>query len=397
MTQQLFRKTLRYIRNVMHYGQTISYVNNVNNEKRLSNIDDFNFETFRTNTLNFVSCMSVDNKGIRFRYSASCSRSTLYASAYACMIYSFFDKLKTLDENKKREWLDYFDHFQNQDDGLFYDQVIANDIYHDSDWWGGRHLALHMISAYTALDGKPKYKFKFLSDYYDIKYMKSWLDEFNWESDNIGSGDIDNKIMNVGALLQYQRDMWNDTEAEYSVNYLKEYLLKKINIKTGLWGNFDTNDANQRSRMIQFAYHIFSLFFYDGYYLFDHDKIIAATLNTQNTLGGYGVKINSSACEDIDSIEILMRLFPYASENNKEKILASLKESFTWICLNQVDGGGFVFRLNEEFIYGCNEMSSLPNAGSMFATWFRTLAIAHLYNFIFIKNFYIIRAPGLVY
>ncbi len=66
-----------------------------------------------------------------------------------------------------------------------------------------------------------------------------------------------------------------------------------------------------RSRIVRFVYHLLVIFFYDGDYEFDWFKIVDLVLVTQNNLGGYGVKSNSSVCEDIDSIDILLRAFPY--------------------------------------------------------------------------------------
>ena len=47
--------------------------------------------------------------------------------------------------------------FQSEDNGLFYEPVIKNTSFNDSDWWGDRHLALHAVSAYCTLGAIPKY------------------------------------------------------------------------------------------------------------------------------------------------------------------------------------------------------------------------------------------------
>ena len=117
-------------------------------------------------------------------------------------------------------------------------------------------------------------------------------------------------------------------------------------------------------------------------------------LATQNQLGGYGVKLNSSACEDIDSIEPLIRLTKI-NDYKRLIIKQSLHRALPWLLTNMNEDGGFVFRRNEAFVYGHEEMSSGVNESSMFATWFRTLCLAYLINYLNSKSVYQLnRVPG---
>jgi len=234
-----------------------------------------------------------------------------------------------------------------------------------------------------------------LEGYYDPDVMRDWLDQYDWSRASIGKDDPDNKIMNIGCLLQYQRDAWNDDKAGIAVENLKAYLRKKLNSEIGMWGGFSPEDKYQRSHMVQFAYHLFSIFFYDGDFDFDANRIVRIVLRTQNRFGGFGVPPNSSACEDIDSIDLLIRFHPFVSADLQKQIEAVLEKAFSWVMLNQVEDAGFVFRLNEEFIYGHHEMSSAPGEGAMLATWFRTLSILYLVRFLGTSSgFKLTRCPG---
>lgn len=357
--------------------------------------DSFKFEDFKRDIIKFVRSNQVNETHYLHKYSASCKKPTLYASAYALMILSLLGELEKLSDAKKEEWRNYFDSFQNESDGLFHDPAVQNDIYNDIDWWGARHLALHMISAYTDLGYRPRYPFAFLKKYYEPDAIAEWLDQFDWQSDSIGTKDVDNKIMNIGCLLQYQRDYWGDTAAGLAIEFLKKYLRSKLNKQTGMWGFFDINNPHQRSRMVQFAYHLFQLYFYDDDYVFDNDEIIHLTLKTKNKLNGFGVKLNSSACEDIDSIDTLIRMQKNTSVNIQNEVRESVKKSFNWVLTNQVEDGGFVFRLEEPFVFGSVETSSNKNEGAMLPTWFRTLSIAYMANFLNgNSNFQITNCPG---
>jgi hypothetical protein len=345
----------------------------------------------------FLDSVQISQEPWVYKYSLECSKPTLYSSAYACMIKSMLGTLPASNE-VLIQWADYFNSFQDADDGLFYDPVIINEIFSDSDWWGGRHLALHMVSAYTALKMRPKKPFSFLSVYYDCKKVDEWLDQFNWDSCDIGISDIDNKIMNIGCLLQYQRDAWNDSHAGKTIVYIKQKLKSKINPSLGVWGSFDARNPSELSRMVQFAYHLLPIFFYDKDFSFDCDKIAGLALKTQNKVGGFGVPLNSSACEDIDSIYLLICLYPYVTNKLKVQIYSSLQKGYLWVLANQVEDGGFVFRLLEPFTYGSDQMRSLQNQGALFPTWFRMLCIAHLVNFLERNEQYKIeKSPGLVF
>jgi len=363
--------------------------------KREASPDAFDFESFKESVMGFIGSKQEERNSQKYRYSQTSQSVSLYASAYACMTRSILGKGPDLSASDRAAWIDYFDSFQNCSDGLFYDPALVNDIYAESDWWGARHLALHMISAYTDLGGRPRHPFYFLEPYYDEGFVQSWLSQYDWGSAAIGKEDPDNKIMNIGCLLQYQRDAWDDPKAGAALEFIKAYLKQQINPSTGMWGGFNPQDKHQRSRMVQFAYHLFPIFFYDGDFSFNAERIVELVLQTQNRFGGYGVALNSSACEDIDSIDILIRFHPYVNKDLQERIDVSLRSAMSWVLANQVNDGGFVFRLYESFRYGSDNTSSKSNEGAMFPTWFRTLSLAYMTRFLSIENgFVVTRCPG---
>ncbi len=355
----------------------------------------FDFELTRHRVLGFINLLKIPGSLFKYKYASKSSKATLYGSVYACMILGMLDEIKKLTDKEKIIWRNYFDSFQNKEDGLFYDPVVMNEIYSDADWWGARHISLHMISAYSHLGFKPKYKFKFLKPYHKEGGISEWLDCHDWKSVLIGRDDLDNKIMNIGCLLQYQRDTWGDELSAKALKELKSYLKRIINPKTGMWGGFDADNPEERSRMVQFAYHLFPIFFYDGDYDFDCERIVHNVLRTKNKLGGFGVKFNSSACEDIDSIDLLIRLEKYCSPKTQAEINNVITQAFKWVMQNQVDDGGFVFRLEEPFIYGNSETSSYKNEGAMMPTWFRTLSLAYMVSYLkYPSSFKLVSCPG---
>lgn len=366
----------------------------VNIRKRIASysLSDFSKEKLKNKTLSFVNSMKIGS-GFEYKYSKSCSKPNIYSSAYACIMQSFFGKIENLSSKQKEDWAEYFNSFQNENDGLFYDSSLDNTIYEKADWWGARHVLVHLINAYIVLGKRPKYQFLFLNKYYDINYLEEWLSEQNWNGAFSHANDFDNKLMNIVSAMQYQRDYWQDEKASKAVKFIQGYLLKKINPNTGMWGNYNISDKKELSRMVQFAYHLFTFFFYDGIDLKNKERIIDLTLKTQNKFGGFGFALNSSACEDIDSIYILINISKLTSYRKKE-IESALKKAFIWVLVNQNEDGGYTFKLNESFVYGHEQMTSKINESAMFPTWFRSLALIYLSDYLEISEFSIIRSPG---
>lgn len=358
----------------------------------LKNAIHFSFENQKEKTLKFVSQMQTSNE-FEYKYSPSNKVPSIYNSVYACMILSMYGEIKKMDTLTKKKWISYFDSFQDPNTGFFVDDRIVNKNWKTINWWGAKHLCPQVISVYTAFGAKPKHEFIWVKKYYDINLLQSLLDTCDWDSAIPDENDIDNEIMNLGAILQYQRDFFNDQQAGKAVVFLKDYLKSKINASTGMWGGYNVNDKAELARMIQFSYHLFRIFFYDNEALINEKKLIDLILKSQSSNGGWGMKINSSACEDIDAIDILI----YASNRTdyrKEDIKKAITLSLIFILANQNEDGGFVFRRDEPFTYGTSVMSSGRNESAMFPTWFRSLCIAYMCNFLGIANYDIVHCPG---
>lgn len=351
---------------------------------------NFDFEKIKNETLSFVKNMRVNDSFVKYKFAPSQQKENIYSSVYACLIYDMYGEIEKLTDAQKQEWVDYFDSFQNPNDGLWYDTNLKNQHYDDSDWWGARHLAIHMIAGYTALGSKPKYKISYVEKYYDKSYLYSWLGSFDWNGFFDHSNDVDNKIMNIAVIMQYNRDFFDDMEAREAMNNLYDYLDSKVNPLTGMWGKCDIKNPFELSRSVQFAYHLLMPYFYDKREVLYKEKILNLTLKTQNKLGGYGQKLNSSACEDIDSVDLLIHL----SDSHNIEVKQSLKKAFAWILSNQNSDGGFVFRRNEPMWYGHEIMTAKINESHLFASWFRTMSIAKVSNYLKYNYYKINKAPA---
>lgn len=343
----------------------------------------FDFDHLQATTLKYVESMALHPGGIEFRYASKCEKPTLYSSIYACLSYSLYGKLLGQPEARLQNWLDYFDRHQSAEDGLFRDPVVAGKQFDECEWWGAKHLAGHIIMAYAALGKRPKHPFRLLRCYYEKDYLRRWLIQLRDSKEFI---DASNEIMNVGTLLQYQRDQFEDDGAANAVQAMLQWLTEEMDPDTGLWWKGPHSTPREISHAVQGAYHIQPLFQYDNLTLPHAEKMLQFVLRTQNALGGFGIELNSTGCEDIDSIYPLVT---YGGRSLRpQDVRRALSRSLPWVLANQNPDGGFAWVLQRAFQYGHEQMATGVDESSLFGTWFRTLSLAFLVPALSLPNQY---------
>lgn len=113
------------------------------------------FHEITNKVYEFIKKRKAPGKDFKYLYAENSNQPTLYSSAYACMTLSLLGRLTDLTAGQKSRWIEYFNSYQSDADGLFYDPVVDSALFRTANWWGTRHLALHMIIAYTDLGGRP--------------------------------------------------------------------------------------------------------------------------------------------------------------------------------------------------------------------------------------------------
>ena len=339
-----------------------------------------NIAQIRGKTLRYIETMRfADRPYGRYRYAAEMPEPTVYSSTYAAMTRGLYRDLGSLSATDREQWIEYFQSHQ-QDDGLFADPLIADDgIYTgDPEWCGRRHLSCHVVVALTCLGAVAEKPARWLEPFFDRKHLTQWLEQRDWQNN---ADTVGNEVLNLGTLLQYERDFRRETRAATAMHAMLHWLsTHEISNKTGLWGGFDLTDPKGLSKAVQGAYHSWLLYFYDRRLIPYAHQVIDSVLHTENPAGGYGWGVHgrtSSACEDIDSIDPLVRL-SFLSDYRRDEILDSLRRAVPHVLANQNDDGGFAFIQGSPFCYGHPLLSSSPNGSGMFPTWFRTLTLAYL-------------------
>jgi hypothetical protein len=326
----------------------------------------------------------------QYRFAKSINQPVLYASIFAALVRHLTDDIKNIADPEKTQWIEYILSFQCSD-GLFRDPRTTNDIAETEDWWGWRHLAVLTSMALSALGAKPRYRLSWLDELARPNAMVKWLDQQDWdERVDFTSNAVQNRI----ACMQFSRDSLGENSFSPVVKEALEYLSAKCNSATGLWGRASVSSSMVLTRQVQAAYHFWLLYLYDSVDIPHRDRAIDNVLRTQSWLGGYSpVSRLSSACEDIDSIDPIVR---FGLDVHRVKCLSSLRRASAWVLFNFNPDGGAVFRRDQELVYGHALMSSASNESNIFATWFRLLSLALIDNAKPVpnKSWSFLKAPG---
>jgi len=298
----------------------------------------------------------------------------VYASAYAALTRHLFGDLESLSAVERNAWISYLQQHQS-DDGLFRDPLIACEQAEQVDWWGWRHMTLHVLMALGALGGTASKEFHSIQPFRSSGRMRQWLDGRNWKGDAAG---VSNEVQNHGTMLQYARDFQGQGWCGDALDEMYDWLDRYQDARTGCWG-YGNSTPWERSQGVQTGYHFWCLCFYDRRPIQYVDRIIDSCLSTQNRMGGYGVALNSSACEDIDSIDPLARL-SIQTDYRRDEVLDSLRRALPWVLANRNPAdGGWVFRRYQPYaIVPHKAMWAEENESFIAYTWFRSLSLAYL-------------------
>lgn len=335
------------------------------------------FDLIKDEVLSYVNDLRVSDT--EYIFSKSVTTPTIYASTYACLILGMYGQVK--DEDKEK-WKHYFDFHQNND-GFFYDVNIESKIFHDGEGWGERHLVPHVLIAYERLGMTPGKRLSFLDKYCDEIFMNQWLENLDFTH----PWGTSNKIMNLLCSLQYARDRMGE-ETQPAIEQIEKFLMQKIRKEYPFWLEGNIDNRSNVYQAIRGAYHIYPELMFDGIEFEHIKKLINLIIKIQNKMGGFDRSVISTACDDIDSIDPLIRfvLFYNIHNNNIDKCLY---RAYCYIMSNRNPDGGFCFsRVKNGFMYGdCKQLSSKENQSNLFGTWFRLVCLHEIFHYFNIVNF----------
>jgi hypothetical protein len=132
----------------------------------------FSTQELQERTLSFIRNLSVSSELTgRYRYAPSQTEPVLYASIYAVLLYHLYYRLGQFVTRYKNGMVGLPAISSKHDDGLFTDQAIDCPLASEADWWGWRHLTLHVLMALSDLGGTAQEPFRLLDS---IRTQEIW-------------------------------------------------------------------------------------------------------------------------------------------------------------------------------------------------------------------------------
>src|ERR1700760_4208330 len=88
---------------------------------------NYSFKQLKLDTLHFINSIKTPDADFSYKYSVSSKSANIYSSVYACLLLSMLGEFEVKPFLKK-QWAEYFNNFQNSEDGLFYEDSLNNEI-----------------------------------------------------------------------------------------------------------------------------------------------------------------------------------------------------------------------------------------------------------------------------
>jgi hypothetical protein len=340
--------------------------------RRLSPLSVDTIIALRSRALDYAEKLRIKGAPYgRYRYVEGDGPPLLYASVFATLLRHLLGDLDRLTSEERVQWIEYINSYQCED-GLFRDPLVSNEIAETEDWWGWRHLTLLVLMALHALSGQPIRPLAFLEKVDTPSKVRLWLDTLDWQT---RVSFTSNTVQNYGAAMQYARDFMGETHLKDAIKELLAGLTERCDSMTGLWGNGFGDRRVALSEGVQTGYHFWLLYWYDGLDIPFPKRAFESILQLQNGLGGFALThLNTTACQDIDGVDPLIRLALKYPEL-RDRAYKPIHQALRWILYNFNADGGACFQRQAPFIYGHELMASQSDQSSIFATWFRMLSV----------------------
>ncbi len=297
---------------------------------------------------------------------------TLYASAFACMIYQYTGRLKKLAVAQKQAWAAYFNSWQDPKTGYFMGpELIPAEMQSRKHSWEhvSRHLAAHVLPALALLGAKPAYPLTFARPFTDLAYLQSWLEARDWRDAWLEG----NNLIFVGQFLIHLRDVEGVAAARPALDLYFDWLDNEVDPNTGLWGS---NGFCSPEAALYGGYHQLIVYYYENRSVNYPERLVDVALSLQHADGGFHPRGGGGACEDTDAIDILVNMYKLI-DYRRPQIRAALRRGARHILKRQMPDGGFVYRLDTPFIHmGIRRTASPANQSNLFPTWFRLHTLA---------------------
>ena len=203
----------------------------------------------------------------------------------------------------------------------------------------------------------------------NVAYLRQWMDRRDLKNAWFEG----NNILFVGQLLVYLRDVERHAGAQAALDAWFDWLDAHVDVTTGLWG---TNGHCSALEAVCGGYHQLLVYYYESRRLINPHGTIDTVLDLQHVDGGFNPWGNAGACEDVDSVDILLNLYK-RFDYRRGDIRFALKRCLRHILSTQNPDGGFPYNLNcVQSHMGIPGTQAPANVSATFPTWFRIHTLA---------------------
>jgi hypothetical protein len=217
------------------------------------------------------------------------------------------------------------------------------------------HLTCTALPVCLQFDIPIRYPLKFAQWYCDIANLSKWFNErdfkYSWTEGN--------NIFFIGELLVYLRDIEKFHKAENALEFWYSWLEDHIDPQTSLWGS-DGSDLLKHT--VYGGYHQLLVYYHENFKIRNPKGLVDTVLSLQHRDGGFNPSGNAGACEDVDSVDILVNMYKRFNYRRGD-IRYALRR-----CLNHIN--------TPQSHMNIPGTQAAANISCMFPTWFRIHTIA---------------------
>jgi hypothetical protein len=206
-------------------------------------------------------------------------------------------------------------------------------------------------------------------DYCNPDFLRDWTESIDWTNAWFEG----NNILFVGQLLIYLRDVESSPKAGDSLRLWFDWLDSAVDLTTGIWG---TDSCCSTAAAVYGGYHQLLVYYHENHPLPNIHGLVDTVLSLQHEDGGFNPNGNAGACEDVDSVDILVNCYKRVDYRRSE-IRSALRKCLSHILATQNQDGGFPYNLNQPQSHmGIPGTEAGPNVSCTFPTWFRIHTLA---------------------
>lgn len=310
--------------------------------------------------------------GDGYRFAAGCPK-TLLATCFGVCALETLGGLESLSAERRSALVTHIQSCQQRPGGQFRDPLHGEDVVHRLAKftplyieWQETYFALHALDA---LGAEPQGALEFMDPLRQPDVLALWLRSLQFDD-----------FWFVSNYLMFALFFFISVEGDQSpsAHRLLDWLDQRQDPETGFWG---TNQGASLFNGMAGAFHVYGFYQYLGRPIAHQAAAVRSTLAVQEPTGMFGAP-GGGPCEDLDAVDILIKLKPGTAEDD-QRVREALRRNIAGLRACRLSDGGYCWASPQpksaphRVIYsGLSTLETSSDAGDLWSAWFRPLAIA---------------------